>query len=70
MLMWYIIYPCGDRTRLAIAQVRDYEKSDWDIAYPYGFDDSHAGQEEARDKMAELGNKHGLRYPGQHAYLR
>ena len=61
---WMVIYPRGNRSRLDIAQVRDYEKDDWDLAslqtFLYEFD--------ARDYMLELADRHGLRHSGP-AYL-
>lgn len=65
MLYWMVIYPRGNRKTLDIAQVRDYEKSDWDLASQREFDD----EDECRDYMKELADRHNLRYDGDTAYL-
>lgn len=65
MLSWMVVYPRGDRSKLDIAQVRDYEKSDWDLASRQEFD----SESECREYMEELGQRHGLRYSGGRAYL-
>ena len=61
---WMVIYPGGNRKCLDIAQVRDYEKRDWDLAsretFIYEYD--------ARDYMEELAAENGLRGSGP-AYL-
>lgn len=61
---WMVIYPRGDRSRLAIAQVRDYEKEDWDLAsretFIYEYD--------ARDYKDQLAAENGLSGGGR-AYL-
>ena len=49
MLYWMVIYPRGNRNILDIAQVRDYEKSDWDLASQREFDD----EEECKEYMIE-----------------
>ena len=65
MLDYMIIYPRGDRSRLAVAQVRDYERRDWALASRRCFDD----RQSAEDYMKELADKHGLGYEGQNHYL-
>ena len=65
MLSWMVIYPSGNRNYLDIAQVRDYEKSDWDLASKREFDD----EEECREYMVQLAQENSLRYPGGNAYL-
>lgn len=65
MLYWMVIFPCGDRGRLDIAQVRSYEKSDWALASRREFD----SERECRDYMLELAEKHDLGYPGKQSYL-
>lgn len=65
MLYWMVIYPRGNRHCLDIAQVRDYEKSDWDLASRREFED----EDECRDYMIELAERHNLRYAGSRAYL-
>lgn len=61
---WMVIYPGGNRKRLDIAQVRDYEKRDWDLAsretFIYEYD--------AKEYMEALAAEHGLRGSGP-AYL-
>lgn len=61
---WMVIYPRGDRSRLDIAQVRDYEKDEWDLAsretFIYEYD--------ARDYMQELAAENGKGHSGP-AYL-
>lgn len=65
MLSWMVIYPRGNRKLLDIAQVRDYEKSEWDLASQQEFDD----EDECREYMKQLGDRHGIRYDGDTAYL-
>lgn len=62
---WMIVYPAGNRSWLAIAQVRDYQKSEWDLASPREFEFEY----DARDYMIELADRLELRYEGQRAYL-
>lgn len=62
---WMIIYPCGNRNSLDVAQVRDYQRDEWDLASRQTF----IYENEARDYMKELGERHGLHYDGQTAYL-
>lgn len=61
---WRIIYPRGDRSRLSIAMVMDYEEDEWDIAshehFVYEFD--------ARDYARELAAENNLAADGP-AYL-
>lgn len=61
---WMVIFPRGDRTRLDIAQVRDYEREDWDIAsretFIYEYD--------AREYMQELARENNKGFSGP-AYL-
>lgn len=66
MLDWMVIYPRGIRTKLSIAQVLDYERSDWDLASQRTFGDD---EEAAREYMIELAKRHGLPYEGSTAYL-
>lgn len=57
---WMVIYPRGDRKRLDIAQVRDYEQREWDLAsretFIYEYD--------AKEYMQELARENGLRGSG------
>lgn len=57
---WMVIYPRGNRRSLDIAQVRDYEKCDWDLAshetFIYEYD--------AREYMQELARENGLQGSG------
>jgi len=62
---WMVIYPRGNRKRLDIAQVRDYEKSEWDLASSETF----IYEEDAREYMQDLANENGLRGEGTRAYL-
>jgi hypothetical protein len=65
MADWRVIYPKGNRKKLAIAQVYDYEVSDWDIASSQTFDHEW----EAQEHMETLAKKHNLRYKGDQALL-
>ena len=69
MLEWRIVYPCGDRTCLDIAQVRSYEKDQWSFASKLSWKNTHDGEQHARVYMKELAEKHGLHYPGKTYYL-
>jgi hypothetical protein len=61
---WMVIYPRGNRDSLDIAQVRDYEKGDWDLASRETF----VFEYDARDYMNQLARENGLRGSGP-AYL-
>lgn len=70
MLDYMIIYPRGDRSRLCVAQVRDYQRDEWDLASRMTF----AEREDAEIYMVELAERHGLDYeteilPKNHRYL-
>jgi hypothetical protein len=65
MLFWMVIYPMGNRKVLDIAQVRDYEKSDWDLASQREFEEEN----ECKEYMIKLANRNSLRYSGDTAYL-
>ncbi len=65
MLSWMVIYPRGDRSRLSIAQVRDYEKDEWALASRQTFEEEN----DARDYMIKLATANGLPYKGQTFYL-
>ena len=60
-----VVYPRGDRSRLAVAQVRDYEKSDWALASERTFE----YESECCEYMVELATRHRLHYAGQQHYL-
>ena len=61
---WMVVYS-GSRRCLAIAQVRDFQQDEWDLASTHTF----LAEYDARDYMIELAERHGLRYEGQKAYL-
>lgn len=69
MQTWRIIYPGGDRTRLSMALVFDYEENDWDLASQRRF--QFEEESECREYMIELAHKNDLRYDGDNnsAYL-
>lgn len=69
MLYYMIVYPRGDRTRLAVCQVRDYEKSEWALASRREFENTSDGEREANEYMRELASEYGLSYKGQQHYL-
>jgi hypothetical protein len=60
-LYYRIVYPRGDRTELAVAQVYDWEEDEWDIASAKKFEHREA----AADHMVYLAEKHGLNCPRQ-----
>lgn len=62
---WMVIYPCGNRSSLDIAQVRDYQKDEWDLASRQTF----IFEYDARDYAIELSEKHNLNYSGRHRFL-
>ena len=66
MLEYRIVYPRGDRSRLAVAQVRDYEVDEWALASRRTFGDD---EEAATEYMRELAEEHGLAYEGAHHFL-
>lgn len=53
---YMVIYPKGDRTTLATAYVRFYEKDQWDLASRESFEEEEQAQALART----LARKHGL----------
>lgn len=55
-LNYRIVYPRGDRTQLAVAQVYTWEEDEWDIASSKSFDE----RTEAEQHMQELAKKHHL----------
>lgn len=70
MLDYRVIYPRHDRKKLSVAQVRDYEADDWDLASRKLFgDDADA----AWAHCYALAEEHGLVVEddrrGQHAFL-
>lgn len=65
MTYWMVIYPRGDRSRLSVAQVQDCEINDWALASAQTFHD----EEDCREHMVYLANRHGLRYNRQQDYL-
>lgn len=71
MMLYMIIYPCGDRTMLDIGDVRDYEKDDWALASRREFPYTDEGKQEAIAYCKELAARHGLkvRISGEHDYL-
>ena len=66
MLDYMVIYPRGNRSKLAVAQVRDYEREEWALASRRTFGDD---REAAVEYMIELADRHGLSYEGQQHYL-
>lgn len=66
MLNYMVVYPKGDRTRLSVAQVLDYEQSDWALAsmQKFGYD-----KQACREYMIELAEKHNLDYDGKQHLL-
>jgi hypothetical protein len=69
MLHWIIVYPCGDRSRLAAVQAIDYEKDEYDIAYDYWWPDTEEGEKECKEKLEYLADKHGLEVKSRRKYL-
>lgn len=63
MLNYMVIYPRGDRSKLDVAYVRDYEKDEWDLASRREFD----SEEEAKEYALELANQHGLAVTWKHS---
>jgi hypothetical protein len=57
-----VIYPQGDRSKLDVAWVRDYEADQWAIASSRSFGESY---EDARRYAIELAAQHGLQYVGE-----
>ncbi|MFZ3583387.1 hypothetical protein ACOI1H_14610 [Loktanella sp. DJP18] len=70
MLDYRVIYPRRDRTKLAVAHVRDYEADEWDLASRELFGDD---KDAAYAKAYALAVEHGLTVEddrkGHHAYL-
>lgn len=64
-MRYYIVYPRGDRSKLCVAHIRDYEASDYDLASREYFDT----EDEAKQYMRELAMKHGKQTPDLPAYL-
>ncbi len=60
-LDYRIVYPRGDRSKLVVAQVYDYEEDEWDIASTQKF----TTREAAEEYMVALAEQHGLNCPTQ-----
>jgi hypothetical protein len=69
MLEWRVIYPRGNRNRLDIAQVWSYERDDWALASQMSWENTTEGEQQAREYMEELAERHKLDYPGKQHYL-
>jgi len=60
---YFIVYPGGDKTQLAVASLNDstrYEKGDYDVASRKEFND----EEECSKYARELADKNNLVYKG------
>lgn len=55
--LWHIIYPQGDRTKLTVSLVWDYERDEYDLAS----DECFVDQGEAKDLARQLAARYGLR---------
>lgn len=55
-LAYMVIYPRGDRSRLDVALVYDYEQDEWDLASLARFDE----QVTAEAYMEKLARQHNL----------
>lgn len=53
---YMVIYPCGDRTKLDVGYVRDYQEDQWDLASRRRFETEELAQEYA----LELSARHGV----------
>lgn len=60
---YMVIYPRGNRRKLDVAYVRDYEKADWDLASRLCF----ADEDEAKAYALELSAKHGIPVAWKHS---
>lgn len=57
-LIWAIIYPKGDRTRLKAVEIMNFEMCEFDLACEEEFD----SEEECNERMVQLAKKHGLQH--------
>lgn len=66
-----IVYPRGNRNRLSVVQVVDYEKNEWALASRREFENTEQGKAAAIEYMVELAERHGLEFdaPGYHHFL-
>lgn len=62
---YHVIFPRGNRKLLDVAYVRDYEKADWALASRRSFET----EEEAKEYMRELSEKHDIPCVGDQRYL-
>lgn len=77
MLYYIIVYPRGDRSKLCVAQARDYEiNTDWAVASRERFNNDHDGLKAACTYARELAKTNSLQYVpydrsdyGDHDYL-
>lgn len=68
MQRWRIVYPRGDKSKLSIALVFDYEEDDYALASRNSYD----SEDEAYEYMKELAENHGLKFDrkdSDHEYL-
>lgn len=57
---WRIIYPRGDRTKIAIARVYAYEESDWALVCDDEWEDTDEGRYEAENEMRRTARNRNL----------
>jgi hypothetical protein len=55
-----VIYPSGDKTKLAFGIMYDYESSEWSIAGRQSFPDTVEGEKQALEYGRHLAESHGL----------
>lgn len=56
MLNWMVIYPGGNRNKLDVAQVWEYEKNEWDLASMRTFE----YEKDAKKYAWKLSKEHGI----------
>jgi hypothetical protein len=71
----FIVFPNGDKTKLAFGVDFDYERDDWSLASRHDFSYDEDGIQQALEYGRQLANKHNLPLDvsaiseGNHDYL-
>ena len=69
-MKYYIIFPRGDRTKLSVKLIEDYEVSEYAIASRKNFFYDDGGKYEAIEYAKSLAEKFNLSFVGdEHGYL-
>lgn len=62
---YMVVFPCGNRNKLEVCYVRDYQEDEWALASRRRFDT----EAEAMEYAEELSESHGIPIEGKQYYL-